>query len=61
MRKFFIFAWCGLGLRFALGQHTAMKKVRIVMLRFGTARQKMALECPSNPKPLGTIVYRAAI
>ena len=45
---------------------TAMKKQRIVILiyvilRFGTARQKMVLERWTNPKPLGTIVDRAAI
>jgi hypothetical protein len=31
---------------------TAMKKLRIVILGFGTARQKMALERWTNPKPL---------
>jgi hypothetical protein len=41
--------------------HTAMEKWRIVILRFGTARQIMVLERWTNPKPLGTIVYRAAI
>jgi Spy/CpxP family protein refolding chaperone len=40
---------------------TAMKKLRIVMLRFGTARQEMVLERWTNPKPLSTIVDRAAI
>jgi hypothetical protein len=33
-----------------------MKKLRIVILGFGAARQKMVLECSSNPKPFGTIV-----
>jgi hypothetical protein len=31
-----------------------MKKLRIVILRFGTARQKLVLEWWTNPKPLGT-------
>jgi hypothetical protein len=31
--------------------HTAMKTLRIVALRFGTARQRMALERWTNPKP----------
>ena len=35
--------------------HPAMKKSRIVILRFGTARQKLVLERWTNPKPLGTI------
>jgi hypothetical protein len=37
------------------------KKLRIVILGFGTARQKMVLERWTNPKPLGTIVDRAAM
>jgi hypothetical protein len=40
---------------------TAMEKLRIVILRFGTARQKMVLERWTNLKPLGTIVDPAAI
>jgi hypothetical protein len=40
---------------------TAMEKVAIVILRFGTARQKLVLGWWTNPKPLGTIVDRAAI
>jgi hypothetical protein len=40
---------------------TAMKKLRIVILRFGTARQKLVLERWTNPKPLNSIVDRAAI
>jgi hypothetical protein len=40
---------------------TAMQKWRVVMLGFGTARQKMALERWTNPKPRGTIYNRAAI
>jgi hypothetical protein len=38
---------------------TAMKKLRIVILRFGTATEN-GLERWTNPKPLGTIVDRAA-
>jgi hypothetical protein len=38
-----------------------MKKLRIVILGFGTARQKMALERWTNPKPLQHIWDRAAI
>jgi hypothetical protein len=38
-----------------------MQKLRIVILGFCTARQKMVLERWTNPKPLATIVYRAAI
>jgi hypothetical protein len=37
-----------------------MQKLRIVNLGFGTARQKLVLERWTNPKPLGTIVDRAA-
>jgi hypothetical protein len=48
IRNFFI-AVCWRG--------TAMQKLRIVMLRFGTARQKRLLES----KPLGKILKRAAI
>jgi hypothetical protein len=40
---------------------SAMQKSRIEILRFGTARRKMVLERCTNPKPLGTIVDRAAI
>jgi hypothetical protein len=41
---------------------TAMKKkLRIVRLGFGTARQKRVLECWTNPKPLQPIWDRAAI
>jgi hypothetical protein len=40
---------------------TAMQKWRIVILRFGTARQKMVLERWTNPKPLQPIWDRAAI
>jgi hypothetical protein len=35
--------------------------LRIVIYGFGTARQKMALERWTDPKPLGMIVDRAAI
>jgi hypothetical protein len=38
-----------------------MQKLHIVILGFGTARQKMALERWTNPKPFGVIVDRAAI
>jgi hypothetical protein len=41
--------------------HTATKKWRIVILRFGTAPQKMVLERWTNPKPLQPIWDRAAI
>jgi hypothetical protein len=40
---------------------TAMEKLRIVILRFGTARQKRVLERWTNPKPLQHIWDRAAI
>jgi hypothetical protein len=40
---------------------TAMKKLRIVILGFGAARQKTVLEWWTNPKPLQTIWDRAAI
>jgi hypothetical protein len=41
--------------------HTAMKKLRIVVLGFDTARQKLVLERWTNLKPFGLIVDRAAI
>ena len=41
--------------------HTAMPKLRIVRLGFGTARQKRVLERWTNPKPLQPIWDRAAI
>jgi hypothetical protein len=37
------------------------KKLRIAILGFGTARQKMVLERWTNPKPLQTIWDRVAI
>ena len=40
---------------------TAMKKLRIVRLGFGAARQKRVLERWTNPKPLQPIWDRAAI
>jgi hypothetical protein len=40
---------------------TAMKKLRIVILGFGTARQKIVLESWTNSKPLQNIWDRAAI
>jgi hypothetical protein len=40
---------------------TAMKKLRIAILGFGTARQKRVLERWTNPKPLQPIWDRAAI
>ena len=40
---------------------TAMQKLRIVILGFGTARQKRVLERWTNPKPLQPIWDRAAI
>jgi hypothetical protein len=40
---------------------TAMKKVRIVRLGLGTARQETVLERWTNPKPLQAIWDRAAI
>jgi hypothetical protein len=39
----------------------AMQKVRIVILGFGTARQKRVFERWTNPKPLQDIWDRAAI
>jgi hypothetical protein len=45
----------------ARGGGTAMKKWRIVVLRFGTARQDMVLEWWTNLKPFGVMVDRAAI
>jgi hypothetical protein len=42
-------------------RRTAMKKLRIVILRFGTARQKRVLERWTNPKPLQPSWDRAAI
>jgi hypothetical protein len=45
----------------ARGRSTAMKKLRIVMLRFGTARQKLVLERWTHPKPLQPIWDCAAI
>jgi hypothetical protein len=46
--------------RVAYAPSTAMKKLRIVILRFGTAGQKMVLERWTNPKPLCKIADRAA-
>jgi hypothetical protein len=44
-----------------LGSCTAMTKLRIVILGFGTARLKIVLERWTNPKPLQPIWDRAAI
>ena len=43
------------------GGGTAMQKLRIAILGFGTARQKSLLERWTNPKSLCEIVDRAAI
>ena len=66
IRSFFRIAWCsrlaragavtartrGAGMTAARRRSTAKKKWRIVMLGFGTARQKRVLERWTNPKPL---------